>query len=194
MSLRGFLMWYLGAVLLVGTAGATGYQLLTHHRAQLAARDTAEPAPTAGPPPAMAAAQPAEPSAQALPLPATNGPPSAAASEQYRRTAASRAHPFPALRPHPGVSYHAALLDRRAARRSTAVATRPTHHPAALTAETRTPVPYLRARQYAVPSQPETGYAPSPPPSVTYYAYPGYPGYRPGYAYYPSPYRYYRVY
>jgi hypothetical protein len=196
MTLRGFLMWYLGAVLLVGTAGATGYQILSRHRAQLAARDTAEPAPTAGPPPAMAAAQPAEPGAQVSPLSAANGPSSAATLEPIRRTVASRVHAFPALRPHIGVSYHTALLDRRVARRSTAVAlaTRPTHHLAAPATETRTTVPRLRAHQYVVPSRPDIGYAPSPLPSVTYYAYPGYQAYQPGYPYYPSPYPYYRVY
>lgn len=200
MTLRGFLTWYFAAVLLVGTAGATGYHLLSRHRAQLAARPTTEASATAKPPQAMAEAQPIAPGAdlpQPSPSPTTNGPPNAAASEQYRRTAESEPHGLPALRPHLAGSYRASQLERRAGRRPTsqALATRPAHHPATLAVATRHPP----ARQYAMPLdamplRPYVAYAQAPPPSVTYYTYPGYPVYRPGYPYYPSPYPYYRVY
>src|SRR5579872_4238416 len=56
MRLREFLTWYLGAVLFVGTAGASGYQVLSRQHAQLAAREAAPQAPDTGPIPTMVAA------------------------------------------------------------------------------------------------------------------------------------------
>lgn len=203
MSVRGFLLWYLGAVLLVGSAGATGYQVLSRHRAQLAAREAAEPSAIASPPEALAAAQPVAPSAvlpEASPSPATDEQSRTAAAESHRRTAASARFRLPALRPHLAASDHALRPDRRVARRPTtlALATRPAHHPAALAVAARAPAPHPVAGRYTVALRPPGGYAEPPPPSVRYYAYPGaypgYPGYQPGYAYYYPGYRYYRVY
>src|ERR1700733_6544967 len=62
MTLRGFLTWYLGAVVFVGTAGASGYQVLYRHQADVAASQATAQAPDIAPlPPTVAAAAPSTP-------------------------------------------------------------------------------------------------------------------------------------
>lgn len=195
MTVRKFLAWYLGAVLFVGTAGAGGYQVLLRQRAQPAMQQAAEPATSEGPPAAMAAAQPVVPDvgqAAALPPQPSSHPANAPGPLSHRSTVALR--PFPALRPHLAAADHASRQgEQRPARR--ALAARPTHHWVAVAAATRTRTPHPLPGRYVVRLRQAGGYA-VPPPSFTYYAYPGYQPYPPGYAYYYAPryYPYYRVY
>ena len=186
MTVRGFLMCYLGAVLLVGSAGAAGYHALERHHAQLAARATAEPPAAASPALALAQAQPDAPISglsEPSPLPAGNDQ-TETVPEQYHRVAGPRALSVPPLRPHIATADHAPRPEHRPIAR--AVAARPIHRPATLARVTQV-VP----RRYVPPLRPAGGYAEPPPPSVAYYAYPGYRAYQPGYAYY---YPYYRAY
>jgi hypothetical protein len=104
MTLRGFLSWYLGAVLFVGTAGASGYQVLSRHHAEVAAREAAPQAPDTGPIPTMVAAE----------SPAVNTPPSAVPPTPYKLADATP-------RPHSQIAKsgasHAAQSARPAVRR-----------------------------------------------------------------------------
>ena len=62
--MRAVLMWYIGALVLVGGSGAAGFTALKQHRAQLATQVATvatpqvmeEPAPAAAPAPVAAAA------------------------------------------------------------------------------------------------------------------------------------------
>ncbi len=200
MTLHRFLMWYLGAVLFVGTAGAGGYQILSRHHAQLAEREAAAQSPASGLPQAMAAAEPIAPGnnlPEAATFPAVNSP--------SRRAAASPAVLYPplhsqlagstALRPHlatTGTS-HVSQSYRLADQRHTTIA-RTTHRTVAQTVTLLRQAPPLPASQYAAFSQPAWMYAQPPAPSVRFYPYPGYPAYQPGYAYYYPRYQYYRPY
>jgi hypothetical protein len=188
MTVRGFLTWYLGAVLFIGTAGAGGYRILEHHRAQLAAHQAAEAAATA-----MATPNTVQP--EPPPPPASSDATSPTTPAAHQPAVASR--PFPPLRPHLAASHHVPGPEWRAGRRTRlAEAERPAHHPRTLAAATRTAAPYRTASRYVVvPLRPPGGYATPPRPAVTYYAYPGYPPYPPGYGYAYAPgYPYYRVY
>ncbi len=138
MTLRGFLLCYLGSVLLVGTAGASGYHLLARHRAQVAARETPEPSSAISVTPAIAAVQPLTPNGDLVQAPhpaASNGPPNPAASSPHRRTAALPLS-LPPLRPHiaaAGAGYSRAWpAERRVAQQSTSrvPAARAPRHPA----------------------------------------------------------------
>jgi hypothetical protein len=199
MTVRGFLMCYLGAVVLVGTAGASAYHVLSLHRAQLAARDTAEPSPQAGALPQMAATEPAAPNndlTQASDVRVSNDSPSAVAPAPHEHTVTLAPHRLPPLRPRVAVadaaSNRAAQRDKRVTLRPPArtLAKRPVRHPAVLAAATRPPVPHPLPNRYEPPLRPANGYAEPRPSSGTYYAYPGYPAFRPGYGYYPG-YAYY---
>lgn len=211
MTLRGFLMWYLGTVLFVGTAAAGGYQILSRHHAQFAAREAATRSANSGMPQAMAAAEPVAPGnslPEAAPFPAINGQSDAAAPAPRRHAAASPPLLLPPLHSHlaavPPLRPHLAMTGTGHVFRSYRLADR---HPATLallarpsrraTAQTLSPLrqaPPLLASQYATPPQPGWMYAQPPAPSVSYYPYPGYPGYQPGYDYYYRRYQYYRVY
>jgi len=126
MTARGFLMWYLGAVVFVGTAGAGTYQALQRLHAKpdapvpIAAAET----PTEPHAPAVAAATPAAltalpklrpPLAAAMrPIPSDHKQALAAHTPSHRRTAVASAHrPPPAERtwaypppPPPGYGYY----------------------------------------------------------------------------------------
>jgi hypothetical protein len=189
MTVRGFLAWYLGAVLFVGTAGAGGYQILTQQRAQRAAQEAAEPPATT-----VAAAQPVVPdTGQSEPSPSPSLSNAANTATAALHQPAATLRPFPPLRSHLTASDHVARPEWRAGRHTKlALAERPAHHPRTLAAATRTP--YRSAARYVVPLRPPGGYAP-PRPAVTYYAYPAYQPYPPGYGYAYAPgYPYYRVY
>ena len=200
MTLRKFLMWYLGIILFVGTAAASGYQVLLHHRAQLAARATTEPSSAAASPGALAAADPAAEGVklpEAAPSPAINRP-SGLPAPPHRRTAATSPHwlpplrghlaAVPALRPHLAASgtshvpYSYRLNDRRAA--VPAIIRHPVQQPAAPTVVATLPQgPYGRPGPYVMPARPVWMYAQPPAPPISYYPYPGYPVYQTGYAY-----------
>jgi hypothetical protein len=202
-------MWYLGAVLFVGTAGAGAYQILSRHHAQFA--EAVARSPDSGRPQATAAAEPVAPGnslPEAAPFPTANGPSSAASATPHQRAAASPPLLVPPLHPHlaavtplrphlattgTGHVFHSyRLADRRPA--TLALTARPTHRTAAQTLTVLRQAPPLLASQYAAPSRPAWVYAQPPAPSVTYYPYPGYPAYQPGYDYYYRRYQYYRVY
>jgi hypothetical protein len=175
MTLRGFLTWYLGAVLFVGTAGATGYQVLARHQAEVAARELAPQVPDTGPIPTMVAAE----------FPAVNAPPSAVPSTPYNL---ANATPLPHSRVAKSGARHAAQSARPAERRP-ATRTLAARRPAAPPRHVPPPV----TGQYVAPAQPVWVYVQAPAPAGAWYVYPGYTAYRPGYAYY-HPRYYYRVY
>src|SRR5208282_3596885 len=88
MTVRGFLLWYLGAVTLVGVAGASGYQIIARQRAESTVRD----APAAAAPAPMDTVADAQPQAAA---PRATPAPLPAPAPTSTRTAA-----LPPLRPH----------------------------------------------------------------------------------------------
>jgi hypothetical protein len=185
MTLRGCLIWCLGAgtVVFIGTAGVSGYQLLSRQHARSLAQGVSETSSAASSTPSLAtAATDPQPT-----VPAANPAPASPSSAAPRSTAAL----LPPLRQHvasataaPG---HASRPEKRAARRSAAPLVA-AHHPAprrpALAAATaQLHVPSYRPSGYAAPRQPGALYPPPPPSPVTYYPYHGYYGYRSGYAY-----------
>jgi hypothetical protein len=181
MTLRKFLTCYLGAVLFVGTAGASGYQVLSRQHAQLAAAQSV-------PPRVMAAAEPVasgNSTPEAAASPAVNAPSSAPASPAQRRAAA------PPLRSRVATSGtgHGSQSYRLAERRpGTVVLTaRPTRRTVVQTFTPIRPVPMVIAGHYVARSQPVWVYGQPVAPTVVYYPYRGY-------AYYYPRYQYYRVY
>jgi hypothetical protein len=102
MTLRAFLMWYLGAVVFVGAAGASGYQVLSRQHSQgVTEASTAPPstATTSTAPPSTATTStaslttpevPAPPVATAAAPEARSPQPSASASHQHAVAATER--------------------------------------------------------------------------------------------------------
>jgi len=206
MTLQRFLMWYVGAVLFVGTMGAGGYQILSRNHTQLAERevtarfgdsDLARADSAAGP------GAPANGLPEAATFPAVNSPSSAFSSTPHRRAAASpplhsQSAAVTPLRSHlttTGTS-HASQTRRLADRRyaTSASTARPTDRTVGQTPTPLRQAPPLLAGQYAPFSQPAWIYAQAPSPPATYYPYAGYPAYPPSYAYYYPRYQYYRFY
>jgi hypothetical protein len=166
MSVRGFLGWYLGVVLIVGVAGASAFQILARQHQVTAAVETPVVAAAATPAAPEAAAQAVAP----VPAPAT-APPAA-------RQVASLPPPLPPI----GLP---ALRQRAPA--GPTVARRAAHHKETVVAATAP----RRPPSYA-PRQLVTVYPSQPYP---YYPYSGYYAYAPGYAYYAGypQYGYYRA-
>jgi hypothetical protein len=187
MTMRGFLLGCVGggAVVFIGAAGASGYQLLSRQHALSVAQAVPETSPAAPPSASTAMAvteqqQPSLPAANpapASPLPAAS---ESAAAVPPQHVASGAASPD-----------HAALPEKRAANRS-AAPTVAAHHPAprppaVATITAQRQVPSYRHDTHAVPWQPGAAYLPPPPPPaprVAYYRTQGYYGYRSGYAYY----------
>ncbi len=181
MTVRGFLLWYLGAVTFVGVAGASGYQIMARQHAESAARGVAVAGAQVSPPAAMGAdAQPqaAAPSVNPAPLPT----PLPAPVPTNMGIAA-----LPLLRPPVTAASPPAPVTHQPAHRAVALH-HPIHRPVAVAA-----APRVRPR-YQPP--PYTALYPPPPPRPVYYGYPSYYVYRGGYAYYSyyPRYGYYPVY
>ncbi len=180
MTLRSFLMWYIGAVVFVGAAGASGYQALMRLHAQ-SATETSAAAPSTSSM-AMAEAQPQPQSATTTPIPAVASPPpavpaSAGASPPRNRPPPLRQHVAaaagPALRAGKGVAEKPGAQQGRA------------HHPSApVTTMAQRQAPGYQPGRHVAPRRPGAWY-PLPPsaPPVAIYAYPRSHAYPPGYAY-----------
>jgi hypothetical protein len=173
MTVRGFLSWYLGSVIFVATAGATGYQILSR---QHAATETAETQPAALAPsqPAMAAAIAPAPPAQRVPTTTPPAPSGLSAQDALALLPLDTFGPT-GQRALPPLRRHTVLPDRHVVR----------HKPETAAAAARHPMP-----------PPVTTFATAAPPRVTYYyAYPAYYPYAAAYPYggyyasYPSYYR-----
>jgi hypothetical protein len=166
MTVRGFLLWYLGAVTFVGVAGASGYQAMERQHAENSAHGVAVAAALVSSPAAIGAdAQPqaAAPSANPSPLPAP-------APRSAKITALPPLHPpVAAAAPPAPVTHqpsHRAVAEHHTIHRPVAVAA----------------VPRVIPRYQAPPNT--AAYPPPPPPRPATYGYPGYYVYRGGYAYY----------
>jgi hypothetical protein len=162
MTMRGFLAYYLGTVMVIGAAGASTYHVLVlRHAATEAAATTAKPAVVAE----------AVPQDVALPAPAATAP----------QAEPLHVRPMPKLRPHVATAGRPAL---RHPLRTVAAEHAATHRPTAVAA-LRREVPVYRPAPYMAPPR-------LAPPAVSYYAYPayspyaGYYSYYPRYGYYPS--------
>ena len=162
MTVRGFLLWYLGAVTLVGVAGASGYQIMARQRAESAVRGDAAaavPAPVA----TVAYAQPQAAAPRVPPAPVL------ALASTSTRTAA-----LPPLRRHVAAVSPPGPLTRHPLHRAIAMR-HPVHRPVVAAVVWRE-APRYRPGPYAVLYP--------PPPRVAYYRYPGYYVYQGGYAYF----------
>jgi hypothetical protein len=159
MTMRGFLAWYLGAVMVVGAAGASTYHVLLQRHA---AAETAAAKPIA-----VADETPPE----ALPPIATPSGPGSAATKRWDEP--SHVMREPRLRPHVAVATRPAL---RHPLRTVAAAHAAPHRPTVVA--TRREVPIYRPAPYA-PS------ALRSPPAVGYYPYVAYDPYTGYYSYYP---------
>src|SRR5665213_3449479 len=127
MNLRKFLMCYLGAVLFVGTAGASGYQVLSRQHAKLAA--AAQPQGSGLPQAMVAAVAAGNDVPEAAPVPAVNS--------------------LPPLRRHVATSGtgHASPPHRLADRRPAAAA-HPVHRPVVQAVSPPRPAAPMVAGQY----------------------------------------------
>jgi hypothetical protein len=168
MTLRGFLTWYLGAIVFVGTAGASGYQVLSRQQAEQAAAKAPDAAAV---PMAVAAAPPAE----TAPPAAAGG---AAPSTPYNIADATKPPQPPQSQAEKAPAVHAPKWVKPVERRPMTAARRPVAPPP----------------RVAVAAPAPSGWVYAQVPAPTYYAYPGYPAYRPGYVYYYPRYQYYRAY
>jgi hypothetical protein len=162
-TIRAVLMWYLGAIVLIGGSGTAGYHALKQHRALQAAHVAAlSPNPAVTP---VAEAAAVVPTTAPSPAPAVS--PAAAASPAPAALAKADESPFvwPSP-PHPK-----ALTAFNHSRK---------HASGAMAAS------FHRVSQPNPPHRPEVYTAAAAPyaPRVVYYAYPGYYQYRAGYAYY----------
>ncbi len=170
MTVRGFMTWYLGSVIFVATAGATGYQILSReHAIETAGTQPASPAPSES---AMVAAT--EP-AHAQSIPTTTPAPAPSGLSAQDALALLPLDTFSPLAQHalPPLRRHITLPDRHVVR----------HKPEIAAVVVRHPIP---------PSV--TTFATALPPRVRYYyAYPTYYPYAAGYPYggYYVPYPYY---
>jgi hypothetical protein len=163
MTLRGFLAYYLGTVMVIGAAGASTYHVLVlRHAATEAAAPTAKPVVTAEVLP-QDVAQPAPAPTATMPL----------AEPLHLR-------PMPKLRPHVAAAGRPVL---RHPLRTVAAEHSAAHRPTAVAA-LRREVPVYRPAPYMAPPR-------LAPPAVRYYAYPAYSPYPGYYSYYPR-YGYYR--
>jgi hypothetical protein len=164
MTVRGFVSWYLGSVIFVATAGATGYQILSRqHATETAEIQPSSPAPSQ--PAAVATSEPA-PAAQRVPTTTPAPAPSGLSAQD-----ALALLPFspPAQHGLPPLRRHTTLPDRHVVRHKPEIAV-------------------AAARHLMPPS------ATALPPRVTYYyAYPAYYPYAASYPYggYYVPYPYY---
>ena len=176
MTMRGFLLCYLGTVMVVGAAGAGTYHTLVQRHAATEAA-TAQP---------VAVAEAAPPDTPQVAPPQVGGSPAPAAatttSPVERSHAAETTHvrPVPKLRPHIMVAARPAL---RHPAHSAVADHLPAHRPAVV-AMARPEVPVYRPAPYASPPRLSS-------PAVGYRVYPAYPPYAGYYPYYPR-YGYYR--
>ncbi len=175
MTIRGFLMWYVGVVLFLGLYGASAYRALERPRAQQVAQARMEPPAVAPSTASQAVADPQPPRAVATAdTPLILPPPTKPAA---RPSAVASAHRLPPLRQHVAAATHSAATHSAVPRKLAAK-----RFPGTITATTYGPV-----RHPSVPN-PDVLYAQprQPPPPVPYYAYSGYYPYAPGYPYGPA--------
>jgi hypothetical protein len=152
MTVRGFLLWYLGAVSFVGAAGASGYQaMLRQHAERTTPAVAVAVAPVAAPITTNADARP-----QAAAAPVTRTPPQAAAPSSTGTAA------LPPLRPHVAAVSPARPVTSHPAHRVTALP-HPIHRPVVMAAVPRE-IPRYQ------PRPPTVLYPPPPPPRPAYYA------------------------
>jgi hypothetical protein len=207
MTLRAFLMWYLGAVVFVGVAGASGYQALSRQHSQgVTEASTATPATATTSTAALTTPEVPSPPVATAASPAVRSPrPSMSTSHQHATPATERVS-----RAGKGVTEPSGAQQRLAHLRSM---------PSATSAERRGSDYRTAARQ--TPDHSGAWYPPPPPPATYRYhgtyasqsganqpganqsgnAYPSAASHRPGYAYqtgypyqpgyaYPGPYVY----
>ncbi len=162
MSVRGFLMWYIGAVVFVGTAGASGYQALMRLHAQNAA-ETRAATPSEAP---IAMAETPPPPAASAPSPAVESPPPAASTPAEASPSPNRPPP---LREHVAAATEPALRAGKGAAEQPGVAQGRVHHrPAPATTMAQRQSPGYPPRWYVAPGRPGVWYPPPPPaPPVT---------------------------
>ena len=200
MSIRAVLMWYLGALVIVGGSGAAGYSAIKQHRALLAEQATARPAEQVAETPATPPATPM--AAAAVQPPAATPAPHPGPTAATKTAAAPLGHPWPPLATPvataaveaPVVPAWAAESQRPRPSLPKAVAAHVTvrkHTSHSEVASWRRPVVHPK-----LPRRPAVYAAAHPPsaPRVTYYAYPGYYPYQQGYPYYSYYPRYYSTY
>jgi hypothetical protein len=163
MTMRGFLAYYLGTVMVIGAAGASTYHVLVlRHAVTEAAATPAKPVVVAETAP-QDAAPPTPAPAATVPLPEPL---------HVRLVPKLRPHVATAGRPIPRHPLRTVSAEHSAAHRPTAVAA------------LRREVPVYRPAPYMAPPR-------LAPPAVGYYAYPAYSPYAGYYTYYPR-YGYYR--
>ncbi|HEX4366007.1 MAG TPA: hypothetical protein VH023_04215 [Rhodopila sp.] len=193
MTIRAVLMWYLGALVVIGGSGAAGYSAIKQHQAQVAEQEAEPPAAlvatAATPVPLVASAsrqpsapQPAAKIKTAASPPERSWPPLSAArvAEVPAASTATAQPPAPppltwsaaSLATRPWPSRPKALTThyssrKRELRRVAASSRRPSVHS----------IPVHRPQLYVAARVPSA-------PRASYYGYPGYYPYQPGYAYY----------
>ncbi|HEY4172034.1 MAG TPA: hypothetical protein VGM42_03335 [Rhodopila sp.] len=199
MTIRGVLMWYLGAIIVVGGSGAAGYTAIKQHRALLAEQSATTQVAEQAPAPSPAA--PAE--TAAVQAPAVTPVPHPSPAAATKTAAAPVGRPWPAL-PKAEALAEATPVATDAAQVPTvpswaleAPVPRPSRSPrrpviahnsssgkhashvvvASLHRPVERPNPPHRPAVYAAAHAPAA-------PRVTYYAYPGYYPYQSGYPYY----------
>lgn len=171
MTVRGFLSWYIGSVIFVATAWATGYQILSRqHATETAKTQPSSPAPSQ--PAAVATSEPA-PAAQGVPTTTPAPAPSGLSAQDALALLPLDTFGPPAQRALPPLRRHTALPDRHVV-----------HHK---------PEIAVAAARHLMPPPIATSATVLPPRVTYYYAYPGYYPYAASYPYgsYYVPYPYY---
>ena len=163
MTMRGFLAYYLGTVMVIGAAGAGTYHALVLRHAAT-----------------EAAATPAKPVVEAETALQDVAPPAPAPAATVPLAEPLHVRPVPKLRPH--VTAAGRSIVRHPLR--TVAAEHSTAHRPTTVASLRREVPVYRPAPYMAPPR-------LAPPAVSYYAYPAYSPYAGYYTYYPR-YGYYR--
>jgi hypothetical protein len=168
MTIRSVLMWYLGALVVIGGSGTAGYSALKQHRALLETQVAALPTPQVteeppAPPPA-APAPVATAAAQAPAVAPTLHHPSPAPLALARAAVPPLSRPWPTLP-------KAVAADNGSRRHTPTLVVASSHRPSVHANSSHRPTLYAAAHGPTAPH-------------VTYYAYPGYYPYQPNYAYY----------
>lgn len=175
MTVRHFLMWYVGSLVFVATTGASGYRALEQlHGHSATVQEATAPAPTAEAKPLLAAAEPVAPPAAPV-APTTTPLPELPPLRQH-----VAALPAPKIAPPAAHPVHRAVASAPVTTAPTATHS-PTHQ-----------VAVTQRSPYPAPQQEMAGYRPQAP-AYAYYPYRSYYVYGSGYAYY-GPYSRYPTY